>query len=92
MIPGLGRSPERERLPPQVFWPGEFFRLYSPWGHKEWDTTERLSYSLSLLIYNVVLALGVQQSDSVIYTFFSPRFFSLIDYYKILSIVSCAIQ
>ena len=82
----------RERLPPQVFWPGEFFRLYSPWGHKEWDTTERLSYSLSLLIYNVVLALGVQQSDSVIYTFFSPRFFSLIDYYKILSIVSCAIQ
>ena len=37
----------RERLPAQVFWPGEFCRLYSPLGHKEWGTTERLSYSLS---------------------------------------------
>ena len=26
-----------------VFWPGEFHGLYSPWGHKESDTTERLS-------------------------------------------------
>ena len=24
-----------------VFWPGEFHRLYSPWGRKESDTTER---------------------------------------------------
>ena len=31
--------------PPQ--WPGEFHGLYSPWGHKESDTTERLSLSLS---------------------------------------------
>ena len=23
-----------------VFWPGEFPGLYSPWGHKESDTTE----------------------------------------------------
>ena len=30
-----------------VFWPGEFHGLYSPWGHKESDTTERLSLSLS---------------------------------------------
>ena len=28
------------------FWPGEFHGLYSPWGHKELDTTERLSLSL----------------------------------------------
>ena len=28
----------RERLPTPVLWPGEFQRLYSPWGHKEWDT------------------------------------------------------
>ena len=34
------------------------------------------------LIYNVVLVSGVQQSDSVIYTFFS-----IIGYYKILNIV-----
>ena len=33
----------RERLPTSVFWPGEFHRLYSPWGHKELDMTERLS-------------------------------------------------
>ena len=35
----------REKLPTPVFWPGEFHRLYSPWGHKESDTTERLSLS-----------------------------------------------
>ena len=32
----------RETLPIPVFWPGEFHGLYSPWGHKESDTTERL--------------------------------------------------
>ena len=26
-----------------VFWPGEFHGLYSPWGCKESDMTERLS-------------------------------------------------
>ena len=34
------------RPPTPVFWPGEFHGvhgLYSPWGHKESDTTERLS-------------------------------------------------
>ena len=31
------------RLPTPVFWPGEFHGLYSPWGHKEPDTTEQLS-------------------------------------------------
>ena len=35
----------RERLPTPVFWPGEFQGLYSPWGCKESDTTERLSLS-----------------------------------------------
>ena len=48
LIPGLGRSPgEGEQLPTPVFWPGEFHGQrslagYSPWGHKESDTTERL--------------------------------------------------
>ena len=32
----------RERLPTPVFWPGEVHGLYSPWGHKDSDTTERL--------------------------------------------------
>ena len=30
-------------LPTPVFLPGEFQGLYSPWGHKESDMTERLS-------------------------------------------------
>ena len=37
---------ERERLPTSVFLPGEFHGQrslagYSPWGHKELDTTEQ---------------------------------------------------
>ena len=47
-IPELGRLLwKRERLPTPVFWPREFHGLYSPWGHKESDTTERLSILLS---------------------------------------------
>ena len=30
-----------------VFLPGEFHGLYGPWGHKESDTTEQPSLSLS---------------------------------------------
>ena len=46
--PWVGKIPwRRERLPTPVFWPGEFHGLYSPWDHKESDTTERLSLSLS---------------------------------------------
>ena len=37
----------RERLPTPVFWPGEFHGLYSSWGCKESDTTERLSLHMS---------------------------------------------
>ena len=36
----------RERLLTPVFWPGEFHGLYSPWGHKELETTEQLLLSL----------------------------------------------
>ena len=43
-IPGLGRSPgEMKGYSTPVFWPGEFYGLYSPWGRKESDTTKRLS-------------------------------------------------
>ena len=47
LIPGfdpwVGKIPwRRERLPTLVFWPGEFHGLYSPWGHKESETTEWL--------------------------------------------------
>jgi len=37
----VGKIPwRRERLPTPVFWPGEFHELYSPWDHKDSDTTE----------------------------------------------------
>ena len=42
----LGRSTgEGIGYPLQYSWPGELHGLYSPWGHKELDTTERLSLS-----------------------------------------------
>ena len=40
----------RERLPTPVFWPGECHGLYSPWGHKELDMTERLKKKNSVTI------------------------------------------
>ena len=55
--PWVGKIPwRRERVPTPIFWPGEFHGLYSPWGCKESDTTERLSLSgfnvMVLLIHN----------------------------------------
>ena len=44
-IPGLERSPGEGTGYP-IFWPGEFHGLYSLWGHKELDTTERLSLEI----------------------------------------------
>ena len=39
-----GKIPwRRERLPTAVSWPREFHGLYSPWGHKESNTTKPLS-------------------------------------------------
>ena len=48
LIPGLERSlgEGTQFFWTLVFWPGEFHGLYSPWGHKESDTT---SLSLFLL-------------------------------------------
>ena len=40
---GWKETLEKERLPTPVFWPGKFHGLYSPWRHKESNTTERLS-------------------------------------------------
>ena len=54
-IPGSGRSPGEGNgwLPTPVFLPGEFHGQrslagYSPWGHKESDTTEQLT------LYNLI--------------------------------------
>ena len=42
---GEGNGYPLQWVPTPVFWPGEFHGLYGPWGHKESDTTERLSLS-----------------------------------------------
>ena len=57
LIPGLGRSPGKEWLPTSVFLPREFhgerslagrsLAGYSPWGHKQSDTTEQFSHFLA---------------------------------------------
>ena len=39
-----------QRLPAPVFWPGELHGLYSPWGHKESDTTEWLFHFHQLYV------------------------------------------
>ena len=45
----LGKIPwRRERLPTPVFWPRELHGLYSPWDHKESNTTERLNWTEKL--------------------------------------------
>ena len=55
-IPGLGRSPgEGNSYPLQYSGLENSMDLYSPWGHKESDTTEQLSLSSHFLIYGVLL-------------------------------------
>ena len=49
--PWVGKTSwRRERLPAPECWPGELHGLYSPWGHKESDMTERLSLSLCIIV------------------------------------------
>ena len=49
--PWVRKIPWRRKWPPTlVFWPGGFYGQrnlegYSPWGHKELDTTEQLMFS-----------------------------------------------
>jgi len=45
-IPGLGRSPG-EGKGYQLQYSGLENSMDSPWGHKEWDMTKRISLSLS---------------------------------------------
>ena len=48
LIPGLGRSPAEKNGYPLQYSGLENSMDYSPWGRKELDMTERLSFSLSL--------------------------------------------
>ena len=50
-VRSLGWEDPLEKGKAPVFWPGESHGLYSPWGHKESDTTEPLSLSLLRACY-----------------------------------------
>ena len=62
LIPGLGRSPgEGKGYPLQYSGLENSMDLYSPWGHKESDTTEQLSFFffLASLVAQMVKLLPV---------------------------------
>ena len=52
----VGKTPwRRERLPIPIFLTEEFPGLYTPWGHKESDTTKQLSLSSHIVSNNFFL-------------------------------------
>ena len=66
-IPGLGRSPgEGKGYLTPVFWPGEFHGQSSAWGHKESDTTERLSLEVPATPHS-----WCKEPEGGTYTFYS---------------------
>ena len=66
----------RERLPILVFWPGEFHGLYSPWGLKESDMTERLSHKLFWnLVYFVATLTITYKKMRCFYSFIFQQIF-----------------
>ena len=103
LIPGSGRSPGEGHGNPLRYSCLEnphgqrSLAGYSPWGHKESDTTERLSTHPSMCLS---ISEGAPKDTrtfkwcfvifSVLYVYISLRLFSIIGYYKILNIVSCA--
>ena len=67
--PWVGKIPWR-REPTPVLWPGEFHGLYSPWGCKESDMTERLSLSFwNCFLFFIVLWLYFAIHKSLIKLF-----------------------
>ena len=63
--PWVGKIPwSRKRLPTPVFWPGEFHGLYSPWGCKELDTTERL-WLFNTILWGFPIGSAIKYSRSM---------------------------
>ena len=69
LIPGLGRSPEGGHGNPLQYSGLEYpmdrgVAGYSPWGHKELDTTERLStYIKQVNKYLFILFMGFSRQE-----------------------------
>ena len=63
----VGKIPWRkEWLPTPVFWPGEFHKLYSSWGRKESDTTERLALLSNTNNISAATELGKRQRNVIL--------------------------
>ena len=87
----------RKWQPTPAFLPGKSYAHRRLAGYSLWGS-QRVGHDLVTkspppqLIYNVVLISGIQQSDSLIYTYiFFSRFSSIVDYCKILNIVPWAV-
>ena len=64
--PWVGKIPwRRERLPTPIFWPGEFHGVYSPWGHKELDTTFMLLHFRVALVVKTCLPVQETQETRI---------------------------
>ena len=76
--PWVGKIPwRRERLSSPVFWPEEFHGLYSLWGCKELDTTERLSLThSSYLVDHLCVGCILSLFPSSFHTFLPPTILS----------------
>ena len=53
----------RKRLPTPVFWAREFHGLYSLWGRKELDVTERLALAQALLLILTAISQDLSPAD-----------------------------
>ena len=62
--PSLEDPPEKGKA--SVSWAREFHGLYGPWGHKESDTTERLSRSLTQQEHHVKTGLMLPQTKELL--------------------------
>ena len=92
LIPGLGRPPGEGKVNPLQFWPGEFHGLYSLWGCKESETTERISLSL-IMKSNQILQklffhyLSVKLLENIGFFIFFCFFFFFLFYFLTFTIL-----
>ena len=75
---GLEDPWRRERLTTTVFWPRELHGLYSPWDHKESDTTEWLSLLSLCMKCSLGISDSLEEISSLSHSIVFLYFFALI--------------